>query len=164
MQWWKRLLHLKWWIKPSVMNILRCIRISRYPSNRIFKPANIFICHNQVIRCEFKRILYFFAAIIALWNSSASYPFKKETVSLYLWLLIILLNNRWLIQSIIWNDMINGMSCRYFDWWNIILIRTLFKLVITNLLKGPQEKLKMVFAIRSFSSVRLSSSSFRCTT
>ena len=55
----------------------------------------------------------FFAATVALWNSGVSYPSKKETVSLSSWLLIILLNNSWLIQSIIWNHMINGMSCRY---------------------------------------------------
>ena len=68
--------------------MLRCIRILQYPSNKISKLAHIFICHNQVIRCEFRRILYFFASTTALWNSGASYPFKKETVSLYLWLLI----------------------------------------------------------------------------
>ena len=108
MQWWKRMLHSKQYIKPSVtevgisgsdtnwsqmeMNFLRCIRTSPSTSNKNSKSANIFIYHNQVIRCKFTRILYFFGATIALWNSGASYPIKIETFYLYLWLPIVLLN------------------------------------------------------------------------
>ena len=124
------------------MDILRCIRISQYPSNCISKQANIFTCHNQVIRCEFKRILYFFAATIALWNSSTSYPFKKETFSLYLRLLIILLN-RWLIQSLfetIWLrgwavDICIGGTSFWFESWSLQSSKRYTSKIVAGLLQ-----------------------------